>query len=157
MSTPAAIEPNAASLHRAALRVLRQTRRQDGRIGLGPAQSEVLGLLATQSPLSVKQLAEMEGVAHPTMSRLVTTLAQRGLVEKFAHPSDGRGQLAAITSEGYAAYSEAYRWREEVLRRLVSRLSPGAVRELLQALDVVADEVEQERHRPQQRWQMREP
>lgn len=146
-SSPTVAETNSASLHRAALRLMRQTRRQDGRIGLGPAQSEVLGLLADHSPLSVKALAEMEGVAHPTMSRILTTLAQRELVVKLNDPADGRAQLAAITDRGYAAYREAYHWREEVLARLVARLSPRSAQELLQALEVVAQEVEEDRKR----------
>lgn len=136
---------DAAALYRAAFRVLRQARRLDGSLGLGPAQTDVLSLLATEGALSIRRLAQAEGVAHPTMSRMLSSLQRIGFVHKVVDPEDRRSQIVAITDDGMHAYEAAYRWRENVAARILARLSAQAVSELLHALEVVGEDIRAER------------
>jgi len=51
-------------------------------------------------------LARIEGIAAPGMTRLVADLEGRGLVSRTADPDDGRSQLIRLTSDGLAAVAE---------------------------------------------------
>ena len=52
-------------------------------------------------------LARIEGIAAPGMTRLVTDLEGRGLVARSADPGDGRSQLIRLTEDGVAAVAAA--------------------------------------------------
>src|ERR1700680_40151 len=79
------------------------------------SRSEV-GLLSTVSggPRRITELAELEGLAQPTMTILVKQLEQRGLVRRERHTDDGRVVLVNLTSAGSAAL-EDYRARASAL------------------------------------------
>jgi DNA-binding MarR family transcriptional regulator len=68
------------------------------------------GLLNTLTggPRRITELAELEGLAQPTMTVLVTQLEQQGLVTRERHISDGRVVLVNLTETGTAAL-ENYR------------------------------------------------
>lgn len=51
-------------------------------------------------------LARIEGIAAPGMTRLIAELESRGLVSRTADPEDGRSQLIRLTAEGVAAVAE---------------------------------------------------
>jgi len=56
----------------------------------------------------ITELAELEGVAQPTMTLLAKRLEERGWVERERLPHDGRVVMIAITEAGEAAV-EAFR------------------------------------------------
>src|SRR5882724_11383367 len=47
-----------------------------------------------------RRIAELEGLAQPTMTLLVQRLEQRGWVERERHPDDGRVVLVSLTDAG---------------------------------------------------------
>jgi DNA-binding MarR family transcriptional regulator len=53
------------------------------------------------------ELARIEGIAAPGMTRLIADLEGRGLVSRAADPDDGRSQLIRLTEPGTAALAEA--------------------------------------------------
>jgi DNA-binding MarR family transcriptional regulator len=53
------------------------------------------------------ELARIEGIAAPGMTRLIGDLESRGLVAKSADPVDGRSQLLRLTESGVTAVAEA--------------------------------------------------
>src|SRR3954454_21438011 len=54
----------------------------------------------TDAPRRITELAELEGLAQPTMTLLVQRLEQRGWVERGRHPGDGRVVLVSLTDAG---------------------------------------------------------
>lgn len=67
-----------------------------------------LGILETDQPLRLGELARASRVAQPTMTRLVAGLLADGLVSRTVDPDDSRGQLIEITETGRARLAE---WR----------------------------------------------
>src|SRR2546427_12274690 len=72
-----------------------------------------LGLLRTLSdgPRRITELAELEGLAQPTMTILIKQLEQEGLVQRERRSDDGRVVLVDVTESGRAALDE---YRERV-------------------------------------------
>src|SRR5260370_19792883 len=71
-----------------------------------------LGLLRTLSdgPRRITELAELEGLAQPTMTILIKQLEQQGLVKRERRSDDGRVVLVDLTESGRVAL-EDYRER----------------------------------------------
>lgn len=63
------------------------------------------GVMRTLSagPRSITELAELEGLAQPTMTTLVNGLERRGWVARRRDAGDGRRVLVTLTPEGSAA------------------------------------------------------
>jgi DNA-binding MarR family transcriptional regulator len=73
----------------------------------------------TDQPRRITELAELEGLAQPTMTLLVQRLEQRGWVERTRHSDDGRVVLVSLTDAGSTTL-EAF--RNQVLAALRSHL-----------------------------------
>jgi DNA-binding MarR family transcriptional regulator len=97
--------PNAALLTRLLVRQL----------GGEVTRTEV-GLLSTLSggPQRITTLAELEGLAQPTMTSMVKQLEQRGLVRRERQSDDGRVVLVSLTEAGSVTL-EDYRSRVHTL------------------------------------------
>src|SRR3954464_13984242 len=54
----------------------------------------------TEAPRRITELAELEGLAQPTMTLLVQRLEQRGWIRRERHPDDGRVVLVSLTDAG---------------------------------------------------------
>ncbi len=101
----------------------RQISRTDG---------EVLSTLS-QGPRRITELAELEGLAQPTMTLLIRRLERRGWVARTGVPQDGRVVLVQITEEGSAAL-ERFRARFlEALRGDIESLGEEELEELVAA------------------------
>src|SRR3977135_4576917 len=77
-------------LHSAAIHLLRRLRVRDRESGVGPAQLSPLSVrVLGGGPRSLGELAEVEQVRPPTMSRIVAGLVRAGLVRR-RETEDGR-------------------------------------------------------------------
>ena len=77
-------------LHSIAIHLLRRVRRQDTLSGLTAARLSALSVLVFAGPTSIGALSEAKQVQLPTMSRLVSSLEQSGLVERAGGSHDKR-------------------------------------------------------------------
>src|SRR4051794_29198632 len=73
----------------------------------------------TDAPRRITELAELEGLAQPTMTLLVHRLEQRGWARRERHADDGRVVLVSLTDAGQTTL-EAF--RAQVLAALRSQL-----------------------------------
>ena len=80
-------------------RQLRQTSDSD----LSPTQSAVLATLANHGRVTLGELAALERVASPTITKVTGILQERGLVVKIPDPVDRRFVRVELTDEGSAA------------------------------------------------------
>ncbi|HEX3563146.1 MAG TPA: MarR family transcriptional regulator [Solirubrobacterales bacterium] len=87
------------------------------------------------APRRITDLAQLEGLAQPTMTLLVKQLEQRGWVERERHVEDGRAVLISLTEEGRSALEELRRQVGEVLSKYVADLTD----EQLAALETATD------------------
>jgi DNA-binding MarR family transcriptional regulator len=103
-----------------------------------------IGLLGTLSrgPGRITDLAELEGLAQPTMTSLVKQLEQRGLVRRNRQADDGRVVLVHLTDGGAAAL-EDYRARaRELLGIYLAEIPDEEVQALAGATVALAELVE---------------
>jgi DNA-binding MarR family transcriptional regulator len=73
-----------------------------------PAVWRTLGILESDEPLRLGELALASRVAQPTMTRLVTSMSGDGLIARSVDPDDSRGQLITITDAGRTRLAQ---WR----------------------------------------------
>ena len=125
----------AARFQNFATRLLRQARLLDEGSSLTSAQYSALSTLYSHTGLALTELAQMEYVSHPTMSRIVSALVKQGLVERQPHEHDRRALRLSLSEAGRAAYERVYARRLAVIGALLDRLKPETVADLLHALE----------------------
>ncbi|MGH7606380.1 MAG: MarR family winged helix-turn-helix transcriptional regulator, partial [Gemmatimonadales bacterium] len=123
-ATPA--EVAADGLHSAAIHLLRSLRREDARLGVGPAGLSVLSVLVFGGPKTMSELAALEQVRKPTMSRIVTSLERWDMVERLGADDDRRSILVHATATGRVVMR---RGRANRLDELARRLERGFTQE----------------------------
>src|SRR6267378_7459266 len=110
-------------LHSAAIQLLRRLRVRDRESGVGPAQLSALSVLVLGGgPRSLGELAEVEQVRPPTMSRIVAGLVRAGLVRR-GKTEDGRRVRLEATPKGSRMLQEGRRRRVESLAQALASLS----------------------------------
>jgi DNA-binding MarR family transcriptional regulator len=87
-------------LHSAAIRVLRMVRTEDAQSGIGPAQLSALSVLVFGGARTVSDLAALEQVRPPTMSRIVDGLVQKKLAQRIEEADDRRAVRVKATAQG---------------------------------------------------------
>jgi DNA-binding MarR family transcriptional regulator len=98
--------------------------------GISHAYYEILVQLSETEgrALRMSELAERCLSSRSRLSHAVSRLEERGWVRRQVCAEDGRGQLAVLTDEGFAALAAAAPVHVESVRRhLFDQLSPGQV------------------------------
>ena len=88
------------------------------------SQLSALTSLQLAGALTPRELADMERVQPPTMTKIVGKLEERGLVARTPHPTDGRQVILAATEQGRAVYAQFERARNEWLAQQLAELAP---------------------------------
>jgi len=125
-------------LHSAAIHLLRRLRIQDRAAGIGPAKLSALSVLVFSArPLSLAQLAAIEQVKNPTMSRLVGAMKKEGLVRAGPAKDDARSIRITPTARGRALLLAGKRRRIDSLARAVNTLPAPELRHLERAAELL--------------------
>ena len=103
-------------------------------------QLATLGTLNRCGELTVGELAGIEKVKPPSMTRTVNSLAEAGLVTRNPHPTDGRQVMVALTSAARQVLDEDRRRRDAWLAHRLAELSPEQ-RALLRDVAPLLEEV----------------
>ena len=103
-------------------RRLANERHPDNELSLGAMA--VLGSLYRHGELTVGELATLELVQPPSMTRTVTCLEERGHVVRRRHDTDGRQVVVGLTETGKATVLADRRSRDAWLARRLSDLTP---------------------------------
>lgn len=123
----------------ALMRIVRRLRTEKSDADITDSQYAVLGVLDNHGPLTSAVLAGHERVRPPSMTRIVAGLLDAGLVERAAHPVDGRAQLVALTAAGRSAVAETRRRRDEWLCHQLAGLAPEDRKALARAAVILQD------------------
>src|SRR5262245_18362494 len=86
--------------------------------------------------LTPRELADIERVQPPTMTRIIAKLEERGLVQRAPHPTDGRQAILSVTSEGREVFATFQRARDEWLTRRLGTLSADERETLRRAAEI---------------------
>ena len=117
----------ADALHSATIHLLRGVRKEDLRIGLGPARLSALSVLVFAGPMRLSDLARIEQVKPPTMTKIVAGLEAEGLVKRRVDATDARAAKLAATARGVRLLQRGRRYR---VTRLAARLQALPAEEL---------------------------
>src|SRR5688572_4768546 len=110
----------AARMHGAAIHLLRRVRRDDPLMALTPARASVLSVLVFGGPKSPGELAQIEQVAAPTMTKLINGLVRDGYVLKRPSSEDGRAVVITATAKARNALESGRQRRVELVRAVRS-------------------------------------
>jgi len=113
----------AAQLRMAIVRTARRLRQEAAveTSGLTPTSVATLATIERHGPLTPSEVAEIERVKRPSMTRTLGCLEREGLVERMPDPADGRSSLVSVNAAG-----------RERLRRLRRRKNAYLARRLRQ-------------------------
>ena len=125
-------------------RLQRQIRQNDHE-GFTPSQISALASLGARGPMRLGELARVECVAPPTLTKLVAGLESAGLVERSPDPTDGRSALVGLTRAGRAALTRVRNERTAFLAERIGRLSPVEQDRVPDVIDLITRLAEPER------------
>ena len=113
---------------RIAVNRLQRRLRQESLGGLSPAQASALGSVSRHGSPTLGELAAIEQVQPPTMTRIVASLAEAGMVTRVADANDRRSARVRITPAGERALERMRTRKNAFLVRRLGELSPDEQR-----------------------------
>jgi DNA-binding MarR family transcriptional regulator len=122
-------------LLQATAQLVRRLRSEAGGDNLTWSQSVVLSQLDRNGPSTTAELARTESVKPQSMSATLAVLEEQGLVERRAHPDDGRQILFALTRAGLAMRKARTHLKRTWLSGALAQLTQGELRALLAAAE----------------------
>jgi len=127
----------AARLAVALARLTRVMRRGGDLAGLGPGSISALATLVRSGPMRLGDLALREGVAPPTLTRIVTGLEESGHVVRAPDPDDRRATRVQATETAAELVAGLGVARVSRLRDRIETLADADLRALLRAIPVI--------------------
>jgi DNA-binding MarR family transcriptional regulator len=128
------VHEEVASRLRIAINRMQRRLRQQALAGLSPAQASALGTVSRLGSPTLGELASTEQVQPPTMTKIVASLADAGMVTRVTDDSDRRSARVRVTPAGTRALERIRTLKNAFLVRRLSELSPE---EQLRAADLV--------------------
>ena len=133
----ATAEELAKTLRDAIARLNRRVRQTRPVGDLTFSQLSALTSLQLAGALTPRELADVERVQPPTMTKIVGKLEDLGLVARTPHPTDRRQVILAATEHGRVVYAQFERARNEWLAQQLAQLSPDERDTLAQAARIL--------------------
>lgn len=103
---------------------------------VAPHHASVLFKLV-DGPRTPGELAELERIAPPSMTKTVNCLEEKGLVSRQDHPTDGRSKLVVLTDAGRAATKAIVRARDDWMVRKLQGLTKEELELLKDATELL--------------------
>jgi DNA-binding MarR family transcriptional regulator len=117
-------------------RLARRLRQQAGG-EITSSQLSALSSVGRLGPLTLGELATVERVRPPTMTRIVASLEDAGLVDRRAHPADRRVSRVELSGAGRRFLDRTGTRKDAYLAERLARLDPAAVEQLGRAVPVL--------------------
>jgi DNA-binding MarR family transcriptional regulator len=118
----------ATSLRISVSRLARRMRIERVAQGLQPelSDSQLAALAALEKhTMTPGELAEHEKVQPPSITRVIASLEERGLIQRMPHPSDRRQVVLTVTEQGRDVVRKVRQLREAWLARRLRDLTPA--------------------------------
>ena len=126
----------AARLRLSATRLARRLR-QESDASLTPSQLSALACIERHGPLTLGSLAELEQVAPPSITKVVTKLEAAGFVARRLDDRDRRVVWISVSPAGSSRLAKIRQRKNAWLASRLANLSDDQCRRLADALDVL--------------------
>jgi DNA-binding MarR family transcriptional regulator len=133
----AVVAPLAVALRDAIMRLNRRLRQSRPVGDLTLTQLSALNSVELAVTLTPRELADTERVRPPTMTKIISRLEERGLIERTPHPTDRRQVMLAATHSGRDVVLEHRRARDVWLAQRLAGLTPSERETLRQAAELL--------------------
>jgi DNA-binding MarR family transcriptional regulator len=139
----------AAQLRTALVRTARRLRQEAAAetSGLTPTSVAALATVERHGPLTPSELAAIERVRRPTVTRTLRCLEREELIDRAPDPADGRSSLVSVNAAGRERLRRLRGRKNAYLARRMRDLSPGEVETLERAAAILERMREGERPR----------
>jgi DNA-binding MarR family transcriptional regulator len=137
------INEELASRLRLCINRLHRRLRQESLAGLSPAQASALASVSRLGSPTLGELAAIEQVQPPTMTRIVAILADAGMVTRITDATDRRSARVHITPAGKRALERIRTLKNAFLIRRLNKLSgdeQAGAADLVELLEHLLDE-----------------
>jgi DNA-binding MarR family transcriptional regulator len=121
------------------LRLARQLNASSTGEGLTPSQASVLALVVFRGPLSLAELADLEGLNPTMLSRVVGRLLELELIRRIPDPTDLRSASVVSTPAGQDVDRRVKSQRAAALSECVDQLTSEQEQALNDALPALED------------------
>jgi DNA-binding MarR family transcriptional regulator len=118
--------------------------RQQAEPGMTPSLLSALSTIERAGPMTIGELCAVEQVQPPTMTRLVASLVETGMVERNVDPDDRRVAWVRVTPAGARSLAQTRKRKEAYLARRLRRLEPERLAVLEEAAAILDQLVEGE-------------
>ncbi len=138
---------SATRLRMAIVRTSRRLRQEAAAetTGLTPTSTAALATIERHGPLTPSELARIERVKRPTVTRTLGSLEREGLVERTPDPADGRSFLVSVNAAGGERLRRLRRRKNAYLARRMRDLPAEDVETLERAAEILDRMREDER------------
>ncbi|HEX2213228.1 MAG TPA: MarR family transcriptional regulator [Mycobacterium sp.] len=133
----------ANDLSLAVIRLARQLRFRRPESPVSLSQLSALSTLAKEGAMTPGALAVRERVRPPSMTRVIASLCDLGLVVRTAHPGDGRQVLVSVSPAGEDLIEAERRASQEWLKKRIARLGADERKTLLMAAELMTAMVDE--------------
>ncbi len=127
----------ASSLRLSLLRAARRIRSQRVNTTATLSQLSALATVNKCGPLSAGEIAAVERVQPPSMTKILAALEASGWVARTSHPDDRRQSIISITDAGRQLMAEETRARDEWLAERLVDFSAEDIQKLRDAVGVL--------------------
>ncbi|WP_186629213.1 MarR family winged helix-turn-helix transcriptional regulator [Rhodococcus sp. BP22] len=127
----------ASDLSLAVVRLTRHLRgrRVDSQVSL--TQLSALATLSREGDMTPGALAARERVQPPSMTRVIASLAELGLVVRTPHPTDGRQVIVSLSPSGNTLIADEASAREAWMTSQLAGLNETQLVVLRDAVDII--------------------
>jgi DNA-binding MarR family transcriptional regulator len=132
LDPPTLTEDEVVSRLRSAVNRLQRRLRQESLGGLSPAQASALGSVRRHGHPTLGELATIEQVQPPTITRIVASLTEAGMVTRVADANDRRSARVRMTPAGERALERVRTRKNAFLLRRLDQLSTDEQRQAVQ-------------------------
>jgi DNA-binding MarR family transcriptional regulator len=133
------LSKRAAHLRTAIVRTARRLRQEAAAetTGLTPTSVAALATIERHGPLTPSEIAEIERVKRPTITRTLACLEREGLVDRATDPQDGRSSLISVNGTGRERLRRLRGRKNAYLARRMRDLSDEEVETLERATEIL--------------------
>jgi DNA-binding MarR family transcriptional regulator len=112
--------------------------------GLTPTSTSALATIERHGPLTPSELAKLERVQRPTVTRTLGCLEREGLIERTPDPTDGRSSLVSVNATGRERLRRLRGRKNAYLARRMRDMPAADVETLERAAEILEGMLESE-------------
>jgi DNA-binding MarR family transcriptional regulator len=147
MTNDTSLTDSAARLRLGVVRTARRLRQEAATeaSGLTPTSTAALATIERHGPLTPSELAEIERVKRPTITRTLGCLEREGLIDRTPDPDDGRSNLISVNTAGRERLRRLRGRKNAYLARRMRDLPAEDVATLERAAEILEGMLEEPR------------